>query len=157
MIGTPFRRILARLASWLACSLHFYPNGRALSTGCSTRGLGCRGMHVQLDSAAIEVRLSWWQKVLGLMGNIRVERGDISDVEVVDDPVRAAMGTGLKAGLRLPWVVYIARTIRLDQAFVVRRGVPGLSFAVANHRALKHVLVSAPDAAELARRLRSGD
>jgi hypothetical protein len=114
-------------------------------------------MRVLLDSSVLEVRLSWWQKILGLMGNIRVERVDVSDIEVVEDAVRAAMGTGLKAGLRLPWVLYVARTIRLDQAFVVRRGVPGLSFAVANHGALKRVLVSAPDAAELARRLRSGD
>jgi hypothetical protein len=114
-------------------------------------------MRVLLDSAALEVRLRWWQKILGLMGNIRVERADVSDVEVVEDAVRAAMGTGLKAGLRLPWLLYIARTIRLDQAFVVRRGVPGLAFAVANHGALKHVLVSAPDAVELARRLRCGD
>jgi hypothetical protein len=108
-------------------------------------------MRVLLDSAALEVRLRWWQKILGLMGNIRVERADVSDVEVVEDAVRAAMGTGL------PWLLYIARTIRLDQAFVVRRGVPGLAFAVANHGALKHVLVSAPDAVELARRLRCGD
>ncbi|HEY4897348.1 MAG TPA: hypothetical protein VII01_14825 [Solirubrobacteraceae bacterium] len=114
-------------------------------------------MRVLLDSEALEVRLSWWQRIVGLMGNIRVERASISEVEVVEDAVRAAMGTGLKAGLRLPWLLYIARTVRLDQAFVVRRGVPGLSFAVSDHGALEHVLVSTPEAADLARRLTSGD
>lgn len=113
-------------------------------------------MRVILDPDTFEVRLSWWQKIAGLMGNIRIARADISDVKVVENPVRAAMGTGLKAGLRLPWLLYIARTIRLDQAFVVRRGVPGLSLAVANHGALKHVLISTPDAPELASRLMSG-
>ena len=64
------------------------------------------------------------------------------------------MGTGIKVGLRLPWLYYVARTIRLDQAFVVRRGVPALSFDVHGHDPLRRVLVSTPDAEELARRLR---
>jgi hypothetical protein len=64
------------------------------------------------------------------------------------------MATGIKVGLRLPWLYYVARTIRLDQAFVVRRGLPALSFAVRNHDPLRRVLVSTPDAEELARRLR---
>jgi hypothetical protein len=114
-------------------------------------------VRVILGPETLEVRLSWWQRIVGLMGSIRVARRDVSEVEVVDDAVRAAMRTGLKVGLRLPWLVYIARTIRLDQAFVVRRGVAGLSFAVANHGALERVLVSTPDAADLARRLRSGE
>ncbi len=93
---------------------------------------------------SLEVRLSFWQKVLGLMGNIRVARSDVSDVHVVEDPLRAVIGTGMKAGLRLPGFYYVARTIGLDQAFVVRRGVPALSFAVRNHG--NRVLVSTPDA-----------
>ena len=113
-------------------------------------------MRVVLGPDTLEVRLSWWQRLVGLMGSICVDRGDISDVQVIDDAVRAAMGTGLKAGLRLPWLLYIARTVRLDRVFIVRRGVPGLSFAVANHGALEQVLVSTPDAVELARRLKAG-
>ena len=66
---------------------------------------------------------------------------------------REAMGTGLKAGLRLPWLYYVARTIRLDRAFVVRRGVPALSFSVRNHEPLRSVLVSTPEAAQLAQTL----
>ena len=110
-------------------------------------------MRVQLTDETLEVRLSLWQKVLGLMGSISVPRADVSGVEVVDDPVRAAMDAGIKVGLRLPWFYYVARTIRLDQAFVVRRGVPALSFAVGNHGALRRVLVSTPEAEQLARRL----
>ena len=112
-------------------------------------------MRVQLTDDALEILLKRWEKILGLLGDIRVPRADVSDVTVVEEPVHAAMGTGLKAGLRLPWVCYVARTIRLDQAFIVRRGVPGLSFAVRNHGALTKVLVSTPDAEDLARRLRS--
>ena len=58
-------------------------------------------------------------------------------------------------GLRLPWLYYVARTIRLDQAFVVRRGVPALSFAVRNRDPLRSVLVSTPQAVELAQQLES--
>ena len=113
-------------------------------------------MRVEVTEDSVEVLLSRWEKVLGLLGDIRVARADVSEVHVVENPVREAMRAGMKAGLRLPWLLFIARTIRLDQAFVVRRGVPGLSFAVRNHGALQRVLVSTPEAQELARRLQSG-
>jgi hypothetical protein len=114
------------------------------------------GVRVNLTGETLEVRLAWWEKIVGLLGNIRVDRVDVSEVEVLQEPVRAAMASGMKAGLRVPWLMYIARTIRLDQAFVVRRGVPGLAFAVHNHGALHRVIVSTPEAAELARRLGEG-
>lgn len=113
-------------------------------------------MRVEISAEAVEVRLSLWEKVLGLMGNIRVSRADISDVRVVDNPMRETMRSGtLKVGLRLPWLIYVARSISLDQAFIVRRGAPGLAFAVANRR-LRGVLLSTPRAAELAEQLRGG-
>jgi hypothetical protein len=56
-------------------------------------------------------------------------------------------------GLRLPWLYYVCRTIRLDRAWAVKRGVPALAFAVRNHGALKQVTASTPQARELARRL----
>jgi hypothetical protein len=117
--------------------------------------IGSRQVRIQVSEDYIEVRLALWQKLLGLMRNIRVTRADISDVHVVQNPVREAMGSGIKVGLRLPWLCYVARTIRLDEAFVVRRGVPGLSFAVDNGTLLHRVLLSTRDADELARRLRS--
>ncbi len=110
-------------------------------------------VRINVNDQYVEVRLSVWQKLLGLMRNIRVARADISDVRVVQDPVREAMRSGIKVGLRMPWLCYVARTIRLDEAFVVRRRVPGLSFAVDNGTALHRVLVSTRDAEQLAREL----
>jgi hypothetical protein len=112
-------------------------------------------MQVLLTDDAIEVRLSRWQKILGLMRDIYVARDCVSDVHVVAEPVREAMGTGLKFGLRLPWLCYVARTIKLDRAFIVSRRVPALAFAVDDGGPLEHVLVSTPEAEELAARLRA--
>lgn len=108
-------------------------------------------IHVTEDS--VEVRLSRWQKIVGLLGDIRVSRADMSEVKVVEEPIKEAMGVGIKVGLRLPWLYYVARTIRLDRAFIVRRGVPALSFAVHNDSPLTRVLVSTRDAAALAEQL----
>jgi hypothetical protein len=110
-------------------------------------------MRVQVTDESVEVLLSRWEKVLGLMRDIRVPRGDVSDVRVAEDPMAEAMGSGIKVGLRLPWLLYVARTIRLDQVFIVRRRLPGLSFAVAHREPLRRVLVSTPEAEQLARRL----
>jgi hypothetical protein len=112
-------------------------------------------MRVRLTEDSVEVLLAPWEKVLGLLGNITVPRTDVSEVQVVGEPLREVMSAGMKAGLRVPWLYYVARTIRLEEAFVVRRGVPALSFAVRNHGALRRVLVSTPDAEALAQRLRS--
>jgi hypothetical protein len=110
-------------------------------------------MRVLVSEEAVEVRLAPWQKALGLLGDIRVARTEVGDVHVVRDPIREAMGAGVKVGLRMPWLYFIARTIRLDEAFVVRRGVPALSFTVGDGGKLRRVLVSTPDAQELAREL----
>src|ERR1700733_1844116 len=113
-------------------------------------------MQINISDDQIEVRLAPWQKLLGLMRNVRVARTAISDVRVVSDPVREAMRGGIKVGLRLPWLCYIARTIRLDEVFIVRRGVAGLSFAVANNTSLRRVLVSTHQGGALARQLQQG-
>ncbi len=110
-------------------------------------------MRIHVSDEYVEVKLAVWQKVLGLLRDIRVARADVSEVRVVDDPVREAMSSGLKVGLRLPWLCYVARTIRLDEAFVVRRRVPALSFAVENDTPLRRVLLSTPEAQALARQL----
>jgi hypothetical protein len=113
-------------------------------------------VRVLLSEEYIEVRLSLWEKVLGLLGNIRVARRHLGEAHVVEEPVREAMGSGIKVGLRLPWLYYVARTLRLDQAFVVRRGLPGLAFDVSDGGRLTRVLVSTPHASELARELSGG-
>jgi hypothetical protein len=110
-------------------------------------------VRIVLSEETIEIRLSRWQKVLGLMRDIRVARRSVSDVRLVHEPVREAMGTGMKVGLRLPWLYFVARTIKLDQAFVVRRGVPALSFAVSDEGPLRRVLISTPEAEELVEQL----
>jgi hypothetical protein len=112
-------------------------------------------MRLLLTDDTLEVRLARWETALGLLRSITVPRADVSDVRVVDEPVGEAMRAGIKVGLRLPWLLYIARTIGLDRAFIVRRGVPALSFAVRDHPPLKQVLVSTPEAHELARRLQA--
>jgi hypothetical protein len=112
-------------------------------------------MRVRLTEDSIEVLLASWEKVLGLMKDIRVPLSDVGDVRVVEHPLREAAGTGVKAGLRLPGFRYVARTIRLDQAFAVKRGVPALSFSVRNHAPLERVLVSTPEAKQLAKRLQA--
>jgi hypothetical protein len=110
-------------------------------------------MRVVVTEDSVEVRLATWQKVLGLMRDVRVARADVSEVRLVEDPLAETMSSGIKVGLRLPWLYYVARTIRLDRVFIVRRGVPAVSFAVANHHPLRRVLVSTPGAGELVRRL----
>ena len=110
-------------------------------------------MRISLSEDSLEIGLARWQKVLGLMRDIRVERTAIGDVEIVADPMRAVMSTGLKVGLRLPWLYYLARTIRLDEVWLVRRGVPALSFSVHDGGNLRRVTVSTPEAEKLARQL----
>ena len=110
-------------------------------------------MRVRVTDDAIEMRLSAWQKALGLMKTLRVATADVSDVRVVEEPIGEVTGSGLKVGLRVPGLYYVARTISLDTVFVVRRGVPALSFSVRNHEPLRSVFVSTSDARELADRL----
>ena len=112
-------------------------------------------MRVVVGEESVEVLLAPWEKALGLMRNLTVARADISEVEVIQDPMREAMTSGMKIGLRLPWLLYVARTLRLDQLFIVRRGVEGLSFVVSNHRYLRRVLLSTRQADELAKQLQS--
>ena len=112
-------------------------------------------MRVLVTDDAVQIQLAPWEMILGLMRNITVRRSDISDVRVVSNPMREAMRAGMKAGLRIPWLLYVARTIRLDQIIIVRRRGPGLAFAVSNRRLLRKVLVSMPDAETLAQQLQS--
>jgi hypothetical protein len=111
-------------------------------------------VRVHITDDTVEVRLSRWQKVLGLMRDIRVPRAQIGEVEVIEEPIREAMGIGIKVGLRLPWLCYVARTIRLDQVFIVTRRVPALAFSVSGEGPLRRVVLSTREAEQLATRLR---
>ncbi len=110
-------------------------------------------MRVEITAETLEVRLSRREKILGLMGDIRLQLCDLGDVRVLDEPLGEVRRAGLMAGLRVPWLYYVARTIRLDEVWIVRRGVPALSFSVRGHRTLKRVVLSTPQVQELARRL----
>ncbi|MGH2880805.1 MAG: hypothetical protein ACRDK4_14510 [Solirubrobacteraceae bacterium] len=112
-------------------------------------------MCVELTDQRLEIRLSPLEKALGLMRDIIVPRSAIAEVRVLDQPLYEVMRVGLKVGLRLPWLYYVCRTIRLDRAWLVRRGVPALSFAVRDQGVLEQVTVSTPEARELARMLGS--
>jgi hypothetical protein len=112
-------------------------------------------VRVHISEEKIEIRLAPLEKGLGLLGNIRVPLSEIDEVQVVEDPLHEVMRAGLKVGLRLPWLYYVCRSLRLDEAWIVRRGVPALSFAIRGHGTLKRVTVSTPEAGKLARRLSS--
>jgi hypothetical protein len=133
--------------------LHF--NLTPPTTACAYYLSTLPAMRVHLSEEKIEIRLSRLEKVLGLQRSICVPLVDVSDVKVVEDPLYEVMRAGLKVGLRLPWLYYVCRSIRLDRAWAVRRGVPALSFAVRNYGALEHVTVSTPDARQLSQRLQS--
>jgi len=111
-------------------------------------------MRIEITDSELIVRLAWWQRILGLMRDIRLPRSALGDVELVEDPLYEVIRSGIKVGLRIPWLYYVARTIRLDQAYVVRRGVPALGFSVTNGGPLRRVLLSTPEAEQLVARLR---
>lgn len=113
-------------------------------------------MRVQIDEEEVHVHLALWQKLAGLMRDIRVPRRHVLNARVVEDGVGEAMRAGIKVGLRVPWLYFVARTIRLDEAFIVRRGRPALAFELDGPGPLKRVFVSAPDAQALALRLAGG-
>ena len=112
-------------------------------------------MRLEISNDHVEVRLARWEKILGLMGDIRVPRTAVADVRVVEHPLREVLRTGLKAGLRLPGLYYVARSIKLDRAWILRRGTPAVSFAVQDGGVLRHVVVSARDAQAVAKQLES--
>lgn len=113
-------------------------------------------MLVNVTDGSVEVRLAAWEKGLGLMKDLHLPLADIGEVRVVAEPMREVRGTGLKAGLRLPGVYYVARTIRLDRIFLLRRGQQAVLFAVRNHEPLQSVMVSVPDAPGFKRALEGG-
>jgi hypothetical protein len=110
-------------------------------------------VRVEIGPEAVTVRLALWQKVLGLMRDITVPLRDIDGAEVVEDGVGVAMRAGIKVGLRLPALYYVARTLRLDEAFIVRRGSPAVSISIGGEGHLRRVLLSTPEPSELAARI----
>ncbi len=107
-------------------------------------------MRVEIGPEAVLVKLTWWQKLLGLMRDISIPLSEVDGTEVVENGVGVAIRAGIKVGLRVPFLYFCARTLRLDEVFVVRRRVPALSISIAGQGNLRRVLLSTPRAAELA-------
>ncbi len=112
-------------------------------------------MRLEISDEYVEVRLARWEKILGLMGDIRVPRAAVADVQVVREPLREVLRTGLKAGLRLPGLYYVARSIKLDRAWIVRRGMGAIGFSVDDGGVLRRVVVSTPDPEIVAEQLQT--
>lgn len=111
-------------------------------------------MRVRVSEQTLKVQFSRWEKVLGLMGDIDLPRASVGEIEVVDDPVAQVMRSGLKIGLRLPWLSYVGRSIKLDEVWAVRRHIPALAFSVRGCPPLRRVTLSTRDARALAAQLR---
>jgi uncharacterized protein len=102
----------------------------------------------------VVVQLSTGEKIAGLHGGIRLPRGAVRGVEVVDDAL--ATVRGIRApGLGVPRRVAIGTWRHRDgKDFVVaRRGQRGLRLALSG-QPWQAVLVGLPDPDEVARRLR---
>jgi hypothetical protein len=110
-------------------------------------------VRVEIGPAEVVVRLAWWQKLLGLMRDIHIPLRDVERAEQVDGAVGLVARAGIKVGLRVPALYYAARSLRLDEAFVVRRGGPALSISLGGESHLRRVLVSTSAAGELAREI----
>ncbi len=127
--------------------------GRSAGLDVPVRSTTLRRVRVEIGPDAVRVKLAWWQKLLGLMRDITIPFSEIDATEVIGDGVRVASRAGMKVGLRLPSLYFVARTMRLDEAFLVRRGVPALSISLGGDSHLRRVLISSPRADELAEQI----
>jgi hypothetical protein len=113
---------------------------------------------LELVDDVLHVRLRPWQRVAGLLRDLRVPVADVSSVEVLPDGLAAVRG--LRApGLALPSTRYGTwrrrRQGRTLLSYVaVDRGVPALRLGLTGSR-FADVLVSSPDAEAVAARLRT--
>jgi hypothetical protein len=112
---------------------------------------------VQVTPDALEVRLGPWEKVLGLLGDLRVPCSAVSDVEVVADGLGAP--TGMRApGLAVPGRIKLGTWRRRGskQYVAVRAGEPALRVTLTGQR-YESLLLGTPDANDLAGKLRGTD
>jgi hypothetical protein len=108
--------------------------------------------HLTADS--IEIRFSTWEKIAGLVRDIRVPRTAVTGVEVVPDGLTATRG--LRApGLAWPGVVKIGtwRGRGQKSLVAVRRDQPALRLQLTGQR-YDTLLIGTDDASTLAQALR---
>lgn len=90
---------------------------------------------VQRDGDDLTVRLTVFEKIAGLRGNIRVPASSVRDAHVVDNALTAV--TGVRApGLHLPGRTKIGtwRHAGRKTFAVARRGVPAVRIDLAGQR-----------------------
>ncbi len=75
---------------------------------------------LRIDGATVRLLLTAAEKVEGVHGDLTAPIGAIRDVEVLDDPHKAAgIRAGMKVGTRIPGVLEVGRVVGLDtQRFV---------------------------------------
>jgi hypothetical protein len=113
-------------------------------------------MRIELTQETLEIRLAAWERALGLMGNLSLPRSSITRADLRDDGPAAVAHWWPKVGLRLPGILYIARSFDGRQRFIVRRGEPAVELEVGPASTPRVVVFSTPDAERLARELGPG-
>ena len=106
----------------------------------------------RLTGDALEIRLRPWERLAGLLADLRVPLSAVREVDVLDDALTAPRGVRAP-GLAVPGVRYGTWRGRGRQWVAVRRGVPALRLELDGQR-YDSVAVSAPDARALAAQLR---
>jgi hypothetical protein len=107
-----------------------------------------------LAADSLEIRFSTWEKIAGLLRDLRVPRTAVTGVEVVPDGLAATRG--LRApGLSLPGVVKLGtwRGRGHKTLVAVRRNQPALRIHLTGQR-YDTLLIGADDASALAQSLR---
>jgi hypothetical protein len=72
-------------------------------------------VQIELVADSLQLRLSWWQKALGLMRNVTVPLRDVESVAVEPDPVRVAPGISLEISGAGPLRRLLVSTSRAEQ------------------------------------------
>ena len=110
-------------------------------------------MNVTLTPTHLDVRLSVWEKLGGLTTDHHIARERIAAAEVDPAPMHAIRGR-FKAGLRLPGVRFVCWTWHPMTFWSISHDAAALRVTVRGGR-LRQLVLSTPDAAELARALGS--
>jgi hypothetical protein len=111
---------------------------------------------VDIRNAELRISLRWTEKLAGLVGDQRVPLGDVTDVEVHDDPFTAI--EGLRApGLAIPGRTRIGTWRAGGQRTFVcaRRSQPAVRVRTRDGGRFSTYVVSVDDAEDLADRLRA--
>lgn len=110
---------------------------------------------LRIEDEELVLHLTGFERVAGLHRSIRVPVAAVTDVDVVDDPVRSVAGVR-SPGLALPGYVKIGTWRgRGGRRFVVaRRDEPAVRVRIAGQHHTE-LLVSVPDAAAVASTLRA--